>query len=451
MVRQLTKKDAYSAFEYALKAPETKRQWPRRLDVFLTFLQLEGQTVKERTNNLYDLIKREGIDWLESYIIDFIYFQKQRVINKEITETTINNYIKPLKTFCDMNNILLNWKYIRKGVPKGRKSAIDRIPEFSEIKKLLHASDIRLKPIISVMLSSGIRVGAWQELKWRHVTPIKDEKSENIVAAKLLVYPGDEEEYYTFMTPEAYNALKEWMDFRASHGEIITGESWLMRDLWQITDLPTHGGQIRLASNPQKLSVGAIKNIVYRALRSQQIIAKLDKQKGEGCRHPFKMMHGYRKAHKTICENAGMKSINIELLMGHNIGVSGSYYKPTEKEVLQDYLKAVDQLTISDENKLSKKIKELSDKNNVQEYVINGKLQEKDEQIKALQESIKFLSDTVNRALLADPENKIITAPESDGIIVKGIELKPEINNKASGEVVIPSYTSTNNRSNKKK
>lgn len=76
------------------------------------------------------------------------------------------------------------------------------------------------------MLSSGIRVGAWEELKWKHVTPIKDEKKgENIIAAKLLVYPGDEEEYYTFITPEAWNYLKEWMDFRVFHGEIITGES----------------------------------------------------------------------------------------------------------------------------------------------------------------------------------------------------------------------------------
>jgi len=156
------------------------------------------------------------------------------------------------------------------------------------------------------------------------------------------------------------------------------------------------------------------------------------------------MMHGFRKAFKTICENAGMKSINIELLLGHNIGISGSYYKPTEKEVLQDYLKAVDFLTISDEHKLSKTIKELSDKNKVQEYVINGKLQEKDEQIKALQDSINFLSDTVNRALLADPENKIINAPESDGMIVKGIELKPEINHKAIGQVI-------SSNSNKKK
>lgn len=42
-----------------------------------------------------------------------------------------------------MNNILLNWKYMGKGVPKGCKSALDRIiTEFSENKKLLHASDI---------------------------------------------------------------------------------------------------------------------------------------------------------------------------------------------------------------------------------------------------------------------------------------------------------------------
>ncbi|HSA75296.1 MAG TPA: hypothetical protein VLE21_03830 [Candidatus Nitrosocosmicus sp.] len=205
MVRQVTKKDAYSAFEYALRAPETKRQWPRRLDVFLTYLQLEGDDIKERSNKLYELIQVEGMgtEWLQSHIIDFIYFQKQRVVNREITDTTIDNYIKALKTFCDMNNILLNWKYIRKGVPKGRKSAVDRIPDSSEIKKLLKASDIRLKPIVYVMISSGIGVSAWEELRWKHVTPIFDSNIDTeIIAARLLVYPGDEEEYYTFITPK---------------------------------------------------------------------------------------------------------------------------------------------------------------------------------------------------------------------------------------------------------
>ena len=65
------------------------------------------------------------------------------------------------------------------------------------------------------MISSGIRLGAWDYLKWKNVDPITDNEGK-IVAAKLDVYNGDIEEYYTFITSEAYNALKEWMDFRAS-------------------------------------------------------------------------------------------------------------------------------------------------------------------------------------------------------------------------------------------
>ena len=71
--------------------------------------------------------------------------------------------------------------------------------------------------------------------------------------------------------------------------------------------------------------------------------------------------------------------------MGHNIGISASYYKPTEKEVLEDYLKAVDLLTIdSDKQKLLKQVEELKGKNKDDEFIIKGKMQEKDEQIEEL-------------------------------------------------------------------
>jgi hypothetical protein len=69
--------------------------------------------------------------------------------------------------------------------------------------------------------------------------------------------------------------------------------------------------------------------------------------------------HGFRKFFKSQTEYSAMKSINIEMLMGHNIGVSGRYYRPTESEVLEDYLKAVDALTIDPTQRLQKENQEL--------------------------------------------------------------------------------------------
>jgi integrase len=65
-------------------------------------------------------------------------------------------------------------------------------------------------------------------------------------------------------------------------------------------------------------------------------------------RHPYQTNHSLRKWFKTRCEIAGMRSINVESLMGHSIGVSNSYYRPTEDKLLDDYLKAIPFLTISD-------------------------------------------------------------------------------------------------------
>jgi len=93
-----------------------------------------------------------------------------------------------------------------------------------------------------------------------------------------------------------------------------------------------------------------------------------------------------------------MKPINVELTMGHNIGISASYYKPTEKEILDDYLKAVDLLTVQDENRLQRKVNELTLKNEDNNYIIKGKLSEKDKQIDTLmrkQEKFEALIQTL--------------------------------------------------------
>jgi hypothetical protein len=90
-----------------------------------------------------------------------------------------------------------------------------------------------------------------------------------------------------------------------------------------------------------------------------------------------------------------MRSLHIEMLLGHNVGVTKSYYKPSEQEVLQDYLKAVDLLTIGEENKLNSRITVMLEKNRVQEYIINKKLMEKDEEIQLLKQKDKKKEDSL--------------------------------------------------------
>ena len=47
------------------------------------------------------------------------------------------------------------------------------------------------------------------------------------------------------------------------------------------------------------------------------------------------------------------------MLMGHSVGLDDCYYKPTEKQLLTEYLKAVDNLTINEENRLKRKVERL--------------------------------------------------------------------------------------------
>jgi integrase len=82
-------------------------------------------------------------------------------------------------------DITIPWNKITRGIPKGRKYANDRAPTIEEIRKMLEYPDRRIRPIIYTMVSSGIRLGAWDYLRWRSISPIiKDSK---IIVAKIVI------------------------------------------------------------------------------------------------------------------------------------------------------------------------------------------------------------------------------------------------------------------------
>jgi hypothetical protein len=410
--------DPYSIFKYALNSPVTRDRYSTRLNRFFTFIGIEGATIEERCRAfVQNATKDNNSSWAFRNIINFLQVQKDRVDRKEITGSTIRNYVKAIKLFTEMNDILISWKRITRGLPKGRKSADDRAPSIEEIRKIVEYPDRRVKPIVYTMVSSGIRLGAWDYLRWGHVTPIhrngsncnnsnngNNNNDDDIIAAKLVVYAGEEEQYFTFMSPEAYRAVADWMIFREKCGEKITADSWVMRNLWDNRVTKGKGW----ATIPKKLKPSGVKALVENAIWTQGLRSKLPSGKR---RHEFQADHGFRKFFKTHAEQV-MKPINVEILMSHSTGVSDSYYKPIEKILLEDYLKAVDLLTINtDKITLQKQIAQLTEKSKEENYIIKGKLSDKEKEIQLLRQRDSVNSDAI--ATLSDQIQKLMQEVES--------------------------------------
>ena len=68
------------------------------------------------------------------------------------------------------------------------------------------------------------------------------------------------------------------------------------------------------------------------------------------------------------------------MLLGHNIGLAGAYYKPTEEDIQIEYEKAVDNLTIDPANRLQKKVDKLEIEKNQFERLVRARQSESKEE-----------------------------------------------------------------------
>jgi len=376
----------YSLFVGSIRSPETKKKYLQRMGYFFDYLNIH-QTDTEECFKILTQKAKADFNWLVNALFKYLQGHKGRVERKEISSATLRNYVKPIRLYCEQMDIPIPWKKIMRGMPKGRRYANDRAPTLQEIKKVLAYPDRRMKPMLYTMTSSGIRLSAWNYLKWNHIAPVL--RDDQIVAARIQVYADDDDEYFSFITREAFNALDEWMTYRKQSGEKITGDSWLMRNLWDVTT-PKGKGVITI---PKRLQATGIKRLIERALWAQGVRLKLDEGKR---RHEFQADHGFRKWFKTRCESAGMRSINIGTLMGHSLGLSDSYYRPTEEEILNDYLKAVDALTFNRDNiALKKEVMDLKEKNKDEYSNLDSRLRERDQEIIRLRDETSSLKEAV--------------------------------------------------------
>ncbi|MGI0013450.1 MAG: tyrosine-type recombinase/integrase [Nitrososphaera sp.] len=357
--RSLLVGESFKLFKSAIRSAATRDPYERRLAYFLG-------CVKENSDS-FVIEAKQHVGRAEKAVLDFISTEKERVDRKEIAPGTITNGLKAARLLLEMNDVSLNWKKIRRTLPRSRRYALDRIPTMEEMRAIIGNADLRGKALTLTFISSGIREGAIETLKIRDVSPVV--RDGRVAAGRMMVYPGDEEQYVTFLTAEAYGAVKEYLDYRARSGEQITPASSLFRDKFD----PIENIQRRKIHNthvhePKPLNGSAIRryyNDLFYALGFRESPKR---------RHEFSV-HGFRKWFKTTAERAGMKPIDVETLMGHSTGISDSYYRPTETDLLNSYLTIAPHLTISETEVVKREMLEQESRHQIDIAAVMNELQ----------------------------------------------------------------------------
>lgn len=110
--------DAYSLFLYAIRSEITRDYYLRRLRIFFNHINLlPDGPIKERCNE-FASNGLKNTTWAFHCIIRFIQFQRERVEREEITASTLRNFVKAIKLFCEMCDIPIAWKKINRGLPR---------------------------------------------------------------------------------------------------------------------------------------------------------------------------------------------------------------------------------------------------------------------------------------------------------------------------------------------
>jgi hypothetical protein len=120
--------DTWSLYLFAMKSPVTREKYQKRLEKFFDFIGIEGTTIEEKGKTFVNLAKEKGQDWVFNSILIFMKFQLDRAIRKEITGSTVRNYLKSIKLFCEIADLTIAWKKISRGLPRAKNYSDDRIP-----------------------------------------------------------------------------------------------------------------------------------------------------------------------------------------------------------------------------------------------------------------------------------------------------------------------------------
>ncbi len=340
-------------FEQAIKSKITKKSYLYQLEKFRQWAKIKD------FNGLLQAPQKDIQILLEDYVM---------YLKNIVSPNSIPIYFAPIELFYVMNDVNLNFKKIRKLFPEKIKKGNERGYTQKDIEKILkNTKTKRHKALVLLFASSGVRLGAIQDIRLYHLTKI-----ESSYAIKI--YEGEKEEDFVFTTPECTNAIDDYRLERESDGECINEDSPLIRTTYRLG-----------IEKVKSCDSDSLSHIMGRLVR---VINR--KKNTKTNRFDIAKNHGFRKFFATVIKNTpGITPTMTEKLINH-IGVvrlDAAYYKPSLEQMFTAYKLAIPELIIDSTEKLQIKNEKLeSEKSELEKEKEN-------------QESFKDQIDTMKQEL----------------------------------------------------
>ena len=249
---------------------------------------------------------------------------------------------------------------------KARNKGKDEAYEHRELYKLLSVCGIRLKLIVLIYSSTGIRADALPPLKLKHISKISIEGGQHIY--KFNIYDTDNDfdadgtsSYYTLCTPECAKALDEYLEYRKRHFETLNPktnqlepEAPLIRE-----DFPTQGF-IMARQKPRHITASTIRTMLIDKLNKIGL-REVDHVNGGRSRKRVKVIYGMRKFFKTqmLQCKPEVSFLVTKMLMNHDIKLEENYFRPSQAFVISEYSKAIPALILDPIARMARRIQTL--------------------------------------------------------------------------------------------
>jgi integrase len=191
---------AYQNFVNSLSSPESRKQYTYILKKYMAFLGVK---------DVEALIKIDP-KVVEQQIIDYMI----SLDGLGLSRATKSLRMAAVVALYSINDITLNRKRLNKFLGPKQRALKDRPYTKEEITKMLNVSDERMRVIVLILTSTGMRCGGLAGLKIGNI-----HKIEEYSLYKITVYEESAEEYTCFTTPEAAAAIDFYLSIPFSAGK----------------------------------------------------------------------------------------------------------------------------------------------------------------------------------------------------------------------------------------